>query len=161
MTMIYYAGIGSRKTPDDVCVQMRDIGYALARQDLTLRSGRALRADSAFEMGCELANGPKEIFQARDAVGQFDWHSNARLFHPLWKKLTSGERHLHARNSAIMLGADLNMPVRFVLCWTPSGEVKGGTGQALRIASALKIPVFNLFNPGDVYAWIGRVLHGV
>ena len=33
---------------------------------------------------------------------------------------------------------------KFVVCWTPGGQLKGGTAQALRIATALNIPIINL-----------------
>lgn len=35
-------------------------------------------------------------------------------------------------------------PVSFVVCWTEGGLLKGGTAQALRIATALNIPIINL-----------------
>jgi hypothetical protein len=36
---------------------------------------------------------------------------------------------------------------KFVVCWTPGGLLKGGTAQAMRIAHAYGIPVFNLADP--------------
>ena len=33
---------------------------------------------------------------------------------------------------------------KFVVCWTPQGLLKGGTAQALRIATAMNIPIINL-----------------
>jgi len=69
-----------------------------------------------------------------DKKGQRDcWH--ARVF--------------MARNSYQVLGPDLATPVDFVWCWTPHGAVIGGTGQALRIAAAYEIPVFNLATDKD------------
>lgn len=47
----------------------------------------------------------------------------------------------------------LDDPAAFVLCWTPDGSLDGtgsdtgGTGQALRIAAAYDVPVFNLQRP--------------
>ena len=35
-------------------------------------------------------------------------------------------------------------PVKFVVAWTENGALKGGTAQALRIATALNIPIINL-----------------
>ena len=32
------------------------------------------------------------------------------------------------------------------MCWTPNAAISGGTGQALRIARAHSIPVYNLAN---------------
>ncbi len=45
-----------------------------------------------------------------------------------------------------VLGSDLETPVSFVVCWTIGGKISGGTGQALRIAKDLGIPIFNLEN---------------
>ena len=57
-----------------------------------------------------------------------------------------------------MLGDDLDQPVSFVVCWTPGGEVTGGTGQALRIAAdpQYNIPVFNLalHRPEALWEWL-------
>lgn len=54
---------------------------------------------------------------------------------------------LHARNCYQVLGADLRTPTQFVICWTPRGSGEGGTGQALRIAKAYNIPIFDLAIP--------------
>ena len=74
----------------------------------------------------------------------------AAAHHPAWERLGRGARSLHARNCHQILGRDLDDPVSFVVCWTPDGATThpgpstGGTGQALRIAAAHDIPVFNL-----------------
>lgn len=146
--MIYYAGIGSRQTPRDVWQQMRVIGQLLAMRGFTLRSGKAPGADTAFELGCKDAHGSAQFFDARDAVGREDWSNHARKYHPRFDGLDRHAQHLQARNSAIVLGDDLRTPVNFIACWTPGGAIKGGTGQALRIAAGV-IPVFNLCIPGD------------
>jgi len=44
----------------------------------------------------------------------------------------------------ILFGKDLNTPVEFIVCWTKSGKVTGGTGQALRIAKYYDIKVYNM-----------------
>ena len=35
-------------------------------------------------------------------------------------------------------------PVKFIVAWTENGALKGGTAQALRIATAFNIPIINL-----------------
>ena len=62
-----------------------------------------------------------------------------------WERLSQGGRKLHARNWQIMMGHNDKTPVKFVVCWTPEGLVKGGTAQALRIADDMQIPVYNIF----------------
>jgi hypothetical protein len=131
---------------------MQQWGAYFAARGFTLRSGGALRADRAFELGCDSAvfnpgrgRRPKEIFTADMSAQHPEWFTHAALFHPAWDKCSPWARALHARNSAIMLGASLNQPVNFVCCWTKDGKASGGTGQALRIAERLHIPVFNWF----------------
>jgi hypothetical protein len=100
----------------------------------------------------------KQIFTAQDALFRDDWAAHAARFHPAWDKCSPYAKRLHARNSAIMLGHDLGTPVNFVLCWTKDGGATGGTGQALRIAAALGIPVFNWFFPqadNQFRTWLG------
>jgi hypothetical protein len=52
-----------------------------------------------------------------------------------------------------VLGAGLDRPSDFVLCWTADGSTDGaarstgGTGQALRTAAAFGVPVLNLRRP--------------
>lgn len=143
-----YAGIGSRQTPIPVCGNMTRIAYALAGMRYTLRSGHALRADQAFEAGSdEHGYGAKEIYTAEDARAFPLWLEHAAKFHPAWDRCDEYARLLHGRNSAIMLGPTLTVPVDFVVCFTTDGQASGGTGQALRIAKAYGIPVFNLHNP--------------
>lgn len=55
-----------------------------------------------------------------------------------------------SRNSYQVLGENLSSPVDFVVCWTENGGLIGGTAQAIRIAYANKIPVFNLYNKDSI-----------
>ena len=41
---------------------------------------------------------------------------------------------------------DLATPVNCVVCWTRDGKASGGTGQAMRFAEYLEIPIFNLYS---------------
>ncbi len=150
---LFYAGIGSRKTPPDVEARMEDIGAKMARAGMILRSGAAESADSSFERGCDAAGGKKEIFlpwpgfngRKSEFVGVTDeMIALAKKYHPAWDKLGQGGEKLQARNGPQMLGWDLKTPSRAVVCWTPKGEITGGTGQALRIAADLGVPVINL-----------------
>ena len=63
-----------------------------------------------------------------------------------WNDLSQGAKKLMARNGYQVLGKDLNTPVDFIICYTPKGEIVGGTGQALRIAKDYGIKVINLGN---------------
>jgi hypothetical protein len=167
----YYAGIGSRSTPAHVLKQMESLARGLSQKGYTLRSGGAKGADTAFEKGARTIDGPApEIYYAEDAAptksDAAEWaHRIAREHHPAWHALRSPYvRNLMARNTFQVLGYGPQEPVsRFVLCWTPDGAEKatsrdsGGTGQAIRLAIANGIPVFNLAN-GDAIARLNLLL---
>lgn len=64
---------------------------------------------------------------------------------------------MHARNVLQILGqrTPFTLKSKCVVCWTPDGAdgsstetsiLTGGTGQAIRIAKAYGVPVFNLYN---------------
>lgn len=137
-----YAGIGSRETPEPTLNLMRRIAISLQNAGWTLRSGHAHGADRAFEMGAGVR---AEVYRPRDVTpAALDLASQ---FHPAWERCDKYARSLHARNGFQVLGMDLATPSRFVCCWTRDGKASGGTGQALRIATAYHIPVFNLHDP--------------
>ena len=161
--MNFYAGIGSRKTPDKMLHYMRKVAHRLSVRGFVLRSGAADGADSAFEAGCLESNGPAEIwlpwpgFNGHENTGFLpspEHFTEAEKLHPAWSRLSRGPRALHARNVGQVLGRDLKTPVAFVLAWTPDGceteatrsKDTGGTATAIVLASRLGIPVFNLAN---------------
>lgn len=162
MTPRFYAGIGSRETPPAILGTMRAAARRLREMGFVLRSGGAAGADTAFAEGAGVCS---EIFlpwpgfrgidtpfpePTRDAFELAGRH------HPAWAHLNRNARLLMARNSHQVLGADLRTPSAFVLCWTPDGaeshgersRATGGTGQAISIAHAHDIPVFNMRNDG-------------
>lgn len=151
MRKIYF-GVGSRKTPPAVLSLMFKWAAYLGQSGFTLRSGRAFGADSAFENGCDSVQGVKQIYLAEHAKYRQDWRLHASQFHPAWKNCTAGMQLLHARNSPIVLGGNLNEPADFGLCWTNYSKPSGGTGQGLRIAEAAGIPIFNLYEPEQATA---------
>lgn len=152
-----YAGIGSRETPPDVLAKMETIAARLAQAGMTLRSGAAPGADTAFENGAKtVAGSRREIFlpwagfqKHPDGIHQIPKaaFALAERMHPNWSLCSEAARKLHARNSCQILGRDLKSPVKVVVCWTEGGKMKGGTSQALRIAQEAGIPIINLGNP--------------
>lgn len=157
---IYYAGIGSRKTPEDVCRKMFTAGRAMAKLGFILRSGGAAGADESFEQGVESfcktnsvsADVLREIYLPwkhfrKNESSLYGSDKAARMlakeYHPRWDIVSCAGRDFHARNCYQILGRDLRTPSRFVLCWTPEGKITGGTGQALRIAQDHDIPILN------------------
>lgn len=151
-----YSGIGSRKTPIDILDLMNQIASELSNDNWTLRSGGADGADSAFEAGASKKQIflPWNGFNIREEEGDLvldnlqAWDLVSKHFHPAPEKCSVGAQRLHGRNAFIILGPELDEPVDMVICWTPKGEVIGGTGLALRIAQAAEIPIFNLAKEG-------------
>lgn len=130
-----YAGIGARATPSDVLALMTRIAYRLEREGYVLRSGGADGADSAFERGVQSPDNA-EIYLPKPR-----FNGNAS---PLHSFDAETER-------AAMAIAAAHHP-KFVVCWTADGKASGGTGQALRVASAYDVPIFNLFDPSAEWA---------
>lgn len=150
--MKYYAGIGSRETPSEILTVFENVARFLVFKGFILRSGHAPGADKAFENGCDKANGKKEIYlpwknfegsNSNLIVDNPKAYEIAQKYHPYWHNLKQGARKLQARNSHQVLGLDLEIPSKFIICWTKNGKGSGGTGQALRIAKAYEIPVFD------------------
>jgi len=115
----YYTGIGSRETPRDIQKLFAKVATYLSEMQFILRSGGAQGADKAFEIGCNIVTGQKEIYLPWKGFGGSD--SNlivkddkafdiAEKFHPYWHNLSQGARKLQARNSHQVLGLDLNTP---------------------------------------------------
>lgn len=158
-----YAGIGARDTPSEVLRHMKVVGENLAYEGYVLRSGHAAGADICFEEGAGQADstaggqvhGLCEIFlpwpiflgsYSRFERPRPEAYEIAKEYHPNWGALNGAGHDLMARNSHQILGWELNDPVKFIVCWTKGGKIVGGTGQALRMAQALNIPVVNFGN---------------
>lgn len=139
----FFAGIGSRETPTDILETMRKISKSFTSLGLTLRSGGAVGADTAFEEEALR----KEIFRPEDVTDEALMLSER--YCPHWKVCSPDARALLGRNSQIILGANLDCPVDFVVCWTKNAKAVGGTGQAIRVATAYQIPVYNLASKDD------------
>lgn len=154
----YYAGIGSRETPPGIEPLIEESAGFLGRLGFVLRSGGAPGADSMFEKYC---TGDKEIYlpwsnfnnntsslvlESMDPEIIFRSRDIAKKYHPGWSYLSPAAKKLMARNTFQVLGYDLETPASFIVCWTQGGKIAGGTGQALRIAKDMNIPIFNLFN---------------
>jgi len=159
MNHVIYAGIGSRDTPSEICEKMRNAAKAMAGMGFILRSGGARGADSAFYQGYIEAGSPKGMAEIYLPKHTFNGHYTdqpnfygpptkearqvAKTIHPNWANLGNLGRDFMARNAYQILGWNLKIPCEFVLCWTPDGKASGGTGQAIRHAEKLGIPVFN------------------
>ena len=151
-----YAGVGARKTPDQVLRGMRDIATNLAGRGWHLRTGGAKGTDDAFARAVPAErrtvfipwrgyNGWSQSEGRALTAGELQaLRSAAEPHHPAWRSCAPSVRDLHARNVAILLGADMREPVNAMVCWTENERVQGGTGMAIRLARHYRIPVLNL-----------------
>ena len=155
--MIYYAGIGSRETPQEFLKLFTKVATYLSKKGYILRSGGANGSDLAFEKGVQ--NNLKEIYlpwngfngsTSKLVVSDKRAFEIAEKYHPYWYNLKQGAKKLQARNSHQVLGLDLNTPSSFIICWTKGGKMVGGTLQALRMAKDYNIPIFNCGKYNDV-----------
>lgn len=165
--MNYYAGIGSRETPEHILTIMHHVGAYLASQGWTLRSGAAQGADYSFEEGAIHGGGNVEIYLPWKG---FNNHKSelhpmnypfseeekqfAAKYHPAWNKCSPSARLLHQRNTRQLIGVEalhgeMVLPSKFLVCWTEGGRLQGGTAQALRIAMAINVPIINLGRAKD------------
>ena len=171
-----YAGIGSRGTPAEVLALIEAIAVRLAGEGWVLRTGASPGADQAFYRGALTGGGSVQLYlpwpgfeataweRARESRVQVlerpsgaAYELAARFYEPWsgrpWPELDAGAKALLARDGHEVLGADLRSPAEGIVCWTPDAGLEGGdprsqgTGQALRIAAQLGIPVFNLARP--------------
>jgi hypothetical protein len=171
----YYAGVGSRGTPDDILLLMIRLGRTLADVGYTLSSGDAIGADRAFWFGATLSPRHAEIgcriYLHKDGYqGRFN---NPKLgflvatqFRETWDKaqqiasaarggfygLGAGGIALHTRNVFQIYGHTLRAKVGSIYFWgEPKGKqekVNGGTNTALQLAIKANLPQrINLFYP--------------
>ena len=157
-----YAGIGSRKAPEEILSICTKIGSYLGFS-YVLRSGGAVGCDSAFEMGCDIVNGLKEIYLPWSGFN----NKSSKFIRPTteaisiasslsknWSGMKPQTKWLFARNVHQILGIDCNSPSDFVVFWSkpevtesrPHGCIVGGTGFAIKIADKFKVPHYNLFD---------------
>lgn len=155
---MFYAGVGSRKPPEDILRRLAKYASILEGWGYTLRSGGAIGCDKAFERGV-VDSSKKEIFRSNDAE---PWaYDYVRKCLPKdrppyddpkgyvnWDPYIKG---LLARNMMQVLGKDGDSPVDFLVCWAPLEDVLtskvGGTGYAIRCAMLNRIPVYNVACP--------------
>ena len=163
--MKFWAGIGSRQTPPEIMEFMKEIASILEDRGWTLRSGTADDADRTFASGVKKnaeiwipwerfakPHNPNHTYKVIDE-NDVDAFNSVNIFHPEGQNLKESVRKLMARNYRQIRGIDAP-DSKFVICWTPDGQLRGGTAQAIKIARSLNIPVFNLAIEKDY----GRIL---
>lgn len=163
--MKYYAGIGSRHTPQLIGSLMEEIAIHLNGLDYTLRSGGADGADTYFEIAANRTEIflPWKGFNKRPPFNLYDPNGTKKYFDSPtdealdfaeeqidgYRNRKQGGQKLLARNMHQVLGEGLRTPVEFVVCWTRDAKVTGGTAHAIRLARKRGIAVFNLAREKD------------
>lgn len=135
---------------------MTTIAQGLFERGWTLRSGGADGADKAFEAG----SGRSEIYRPEGdltaAMAIFEEEVRPRAKCKSIYAMQPYIGKLLARNMHQILGADLQTPSRFVLCWTPTLDytdfAAGGTRYALLLAHSRGIKILNFLTgiPGSI-----------
>ena len=161
--MLSYAGIGSRSITPLEQNRISHIATKLSKH-FVLYSGNADGADIAFQKGsqgqCVLmlpwAGFNKQNYDMTHCLESFvvgnttEALQSVKDFHPNPGPLSRGVRCLMARNYHQVFGVGKYPKVSFVVCCADEdkkGNVKGGTGQAVRLAISESIPVINIRSP--------------
>lgn len=143
MSDLVYAGIGSKSVDSGTFQVFKEMAEEAASAGYILRTGSALGVDTAFLIGCREMLGHEEVFKRKDCTHEALEYAQKLLGEECWEVCDEFTRNVHGRNCMIILGKDLQTPVKFVLCWTPNAELTEGTRTAVLTAQAEKIPVYN------------------
>ena len=158
-----YTGIGTRDSTDEDERNIKYISESLSEKGWTVYSGNAPGSDIAFQKyssGNYVAWLPwkrfnYDEFDCKEGGALVVGHKLAGLksiekYHPNPSALKQGMRALMARNYYQIKGLGLFPQSSFVVCCAvPTGNgVKGGTGQAVRIAQDLGLPIINIRQEG-------------
>lgn len=166
-----YAGIGSRKTPQEVLDKMTEVSKYLDDLGYTLQTGFTFKnketnldeegADKAFSDGSKNKTlfGPYDIRKTVKGIVSADTYNKTvtekssaivKEVHPAPDRLTSGAIKLMARNTNQIFGKDLSSTVDFVVFYAKETSnplrPEGGTGQAVEMARRKSIPTINMAN---------------
>lgn len=156
--LLYYTGVGSRETPDDICAVMTMLASELELIGFILRSGHAKQADQAFENGVKNYK-HKEIYLSGH-ISDAAWEIVEQV-HPK-PEYARQYRGILGRDVYQVLGRNLDKPSKFLVSWTKGGQLVGGTATTIRVAMLYDVPVFNLFSdsPYDVLTFATTVING-
>jgi hypothetical protein len=163
MTILRYAGIGPRKTPDDQLEIMGSIAQQLAESGWHLSSGWGHGADQAFGTHAPANQQTQWIpwpgFNGASREAPFvhvrvtdDKENIAAPHHPYWGNMKLHTRRLMCRNVDILLGDQLDQQVDMVVYWQSEAHdqsFNSGTNHTRRMANTWGIPSFNIRHEAD------------
>ena len=169
MPVLHYAGIGTRNPIDEQRELCRKIGRYMAAKGWVLHSGGAAGCDNEFTLGAALQGIAPQVGRVRIHLPWDQYNADLSLhasrfpervrisvldpndgeafasvqLHPAAATLDLPAIKLHARNYRIIKPND-STTCMFVVA-LPSDKLGGGeTGQGIRIAESLNIPVVRL-----------------
>jgi len=173
----YYTGIGSRNISAREQRIIKLIAQLLREKGFIVYSGNAKGADIAFQEGSDgecLISLPwsgfnKYLYDYENrSIDRLivpnvytpdfkDGLDSVEVFHHNPKKLDDRGKRLMVRNYYQVTGFNNYPKSEIVICCADEddrGRVMGGTGQAVRIAKSMKIPVINI---REEINWLKRI----
>jgi hypothetical protein len=161
--MLSYAGIGSRDITKKEENQIIHLAAILSKKYIVY-SGNATGSDIAFQRGSDgkcviflpWYNFNKNEYDPENSLAHYsvgnsiEGVESVKEFHPAGGRLSPTIIPLMARNYHQIFGYEEYPKVSFVVCCADpmKNGVKGGTGQAIRIANAKNIPWVNIREAG-------------
>lgn len=137
-----YTGVGSHfGTPVSILREIIVIAIKLEELGFICRTGDADECDKAFRIGVRHSENI-EVYER--GQGTPESIALALKLHPNPEAAVKYTRWL-GRNPMQVAGPNLDDPSKFVVCYTPNGQVVGGTGLTMRVAFKFHVPVMNLF----------------
>ena len=155
-----YAATGNKDMPESFKPMIQRIGRNLQEAGLILRTGGMEGLEDVIEKSATKleVHLPFKDFDGKQS--KFTYTSDfvkgiAKMFHTSFDTLKPVVQTFLAKNVRLVLGKDGKSPALFLVVWTEDGAETtaektfktGNSGNAIEIANAIKIPVFNLARP--------------
>ena len=151
--------------PAELRSDLRGILKRFDEQNFTMRTGGNSGEESDIESCVKRLEIHLPWRGFNDKESKFTFNSThafeiAKMFSPNFDKMKDSVKAMFARNVRMMLGKDLKSPTMALVTWTPDGASSaaertpktGFSGQHIAMASAMRVPVFNLAKPNTLDA---------
>lgn len=152
--------VSNPDTPDNIKTTLEAIGKRMDEAGYTVRLGGNNGIEETLEKGMSRVelHLPWKGFNERTSKSTFNStraKEISKLYSPVYDKLPDSVKAFLARNVRLLLGKDLKSPSLCLLVWTSDGcetakdrSIKtGNAGHVISMASAMRIPIFNLSKP--------------
>lgn len=152
------ACLSNQDAPDEIKSVCEKLARVLVENGYTIRTSGGKGGEEAFEKG---AGDKVEVYipwkgfdqkQSQFCKTKDEAKDVVRQFSPSFESLSKGVQTIIASKAHVILGKDLNSPIRFLVVWSLDGaETKkectaktGFVSTPIKIAESIQIPVFNL-----------------